>query len=441
MSDPTSTVVIDQQNTHRLRAGKVIMFAIALLLVGGVLSTFAFLTYQGNRTPNRFTVNEHLTCDMLEPAWTNAALTDNGITDLANPQITDATAAKYFSVDGVGVPKASLLQVPGTYYAKNPFVVNTSTSASASDRDRQDKTEDRGFAGLKVQFQKVNSEGAYVNMTGDEVKKLLACFYIGSKETTTATDGTVTTQTTGDTKAGFGNGTDDNGSYLGNDWYQLTGSNGSVNYGTTTKGEANSAGAMYFVNNKRLDSLVETRTTEETTTETGTQTVIKDFQEDPTSATWGYSVTGENVSGTDYCYATTPLFQTVRYVDGATKDQMDALRDVLDPKNDAGKRTISEVAELQPGWRMVISSGMIQAENATDSVVDSSKNVKTDSVWFTNFKTVLDATSGVNGERASKPVAATGVRNESTLGSYLTKTTEGATLNAGTGVPEPTNIG
>ena len=450
------TVVIDQQNHFKLRAGKLIMIAIGLGLVGAISTTYAFLTYSGNQVPNRFTVSEMMTCDMLEPAWTNAALTDNGVSDLSNPTITDATKVKYYdTAEKKAVPEASQLQVPGTYYAKNPFVVNTSTNASDPNRDTNEKHEDRGFAGLKVQFQKVSADGEYVNMTQDDVKALLACYYIGSKNTTAnSNEETPATETTSSTKAGFGNGSssDANSSVLGNNWYQLI-DNGTSIYGTTNKGESNSDGVMYFVNNKRLDSLAKARTTSETTTEvddgnggktTQTSTTIHDFVEDPTSATWGYSVTGENVTGTDYCYATTPLFQTVRYVDGATKTQMQALRDVLDPLGgtDGKTRTVTNAGYI-PSWRMVISSGIIQAESATDTVLDGSGNLKTDSVWFTNFKTVLDASAGTSGttaEKDGKPTTSTGVRVSSKLGAYITKTDDGATITGGTGVPEPTDI-
>lgn len=402
MSKSDEVVVIDQQGGHSSKAGFAIFIAIALFFTLGVGSTFALLSYAGNQTPNRFTVAQELTCDLLEPQFTNAALADNGAS--SSSTTVSAEDVQYVGADGIAIPKYAARSVPGTYYAKNPFVVNTAYTSNSDDAGSN------GFAGIKVQFQKVDSSGDYVNMTNDDdVAKLLACYYIGNEAVTTGTDEEgqtiVSTNTDANTLAGFGDGTN---SKLGTNWYQLL--NGS--YGATTAGKT-SNGAMYFIYGKRLANL---------------ETLSTQVTENASSDTWGYDATADST------YATTPLFVQVRFIDSATNAQIDEMRKVLDPNKEVS------TAGYTPGWRMLISCGIIQSDKASDAVVSGS-TVLTDTIWYTNFKNVLDAKQEADSSQHENRVTfATGMRYGSTLGKYIKKTSDtSASVITGTGVPEATD--
>lgn len=403
MNNDDAVVVIDQHACNRKGASSAFMMALLLVAMLGVASTFAFLTYTGNATPNRFTVDEFLSADLLEPQWTNAALSDNGVSEDATSETEiDSTKVLYYGVDGIAVPKASTLQTPGSYVAKNPFVMNTSVRPGGY-----------GFAGIKVQFKKVNAEGKYVNMTGDEVKALLSCYYIGNLAT--STDNT-TTATTAETKPGFADGTN---SQLGTGWHQLLGSteDGTVNYGATTAGTASATGAMYFINASRLKAYSWDH---------------DEVKEDAESDTWGYA--------TDNTYATTPLFQTIRYSDEATQTAINALRKALDPEDAVTK------AGYVPGWKMVVSCGLVQSNDEKDvsTILNSDGSVSNSTIFFKSLKNVMDANKDVNLKdgvsMATKPTTASGIREGSKLGSYITHNSDGtASLTEGKGVAEPTN--
>ena len=262
-------IVIEQKDENKKRGALAVILAIAFVAILAIGGTFAYLTYTANQTPNRFTLGE-LSADLLEPEWTNAALTDNGGTS------ADKDTVKYYGADGVAIPKKAAYMIPGQEVDKNPFIVNTSTTADAL-----------GFGAIKVQFQKVNAAGtAYANMSNSDVEKLLKCYYIGH----TASDES--------TAAGF---TD-----LGDDWSQyLTASSTTAGYGAASAGLANSDGAMYFVNKARVAPLASLETQPAGSS---------------TSGTWGYTL------GT--C-TTSELFTEVRFIDTAAQTDIDALKNIL----------------------------------------------------------------------------------------------------------------
>ena len=460
MSKKGSMIVIMEQQRRLNWVPIIAVSAVIMALTISIGSAYAMLSFTGNETPNRFTVVESFNSDLLEPAYTNAALRDNGVTDLTTPLVSDASLVKYYDgVDKVAIPKAAYLQKPGSYYAKNPFVVNTSTNGYEEERDTEEKPDTHAFAGIKVQFQRVHMEGGtsvYKNMTDTEVETLLKYYYIGALATTTTTttgtneDGdpvtttTTTTETTKDTKAGFGDGTN---SSLGVGWYQLLGGQ----YGATTAGKS-SGGAMYFVNKKRLTSLAATvyRETPEGQTRDTISATPGTLSETATSDTWGYDVSATSP------YATTPLFGTVRYIDTVTPNQIRDLKNMLDPiDEDTGKRTVSDAGGT-PGWRMIMSSAVMSSTSDEDVATlmggASSTTPASGTEWFNGFKTILDNNLNYEDDEGNtheyRPTTSTGVRVTSNLGKYIkvgavdatTGVTTSVTLNGGEGVPEATSI-
>ena len=379
MANTDPMIVIEQKDEKKRRGALVIALAVAFVAILAIGGTFAYLTYTANQTPNRFTTGE-LTADVLEPAWTNKALSDNTATDDSTIEV------KYKAGDGVAIPENAYAMIPGSETAKNPFVVNTSKTSSA-----------QGFGALKVQFQKWDKsadgdDGAtWVAMSKEEVAKLLACYYIGA-------DAGSNTSTAGFTS-------------LGDEWVQYTATE-QADFGATTAGESDANGQMYFVNKTRLWSMAN-KTNGESPDESTDAT--------KTSTTWGF--TADNTKS-----STSPLFGYVRYIDGADSTVINALKEVLDPSS----VTVADGKTWNPGWRMVISGACMQTTDAADNPTTAG------SIWATSFKNLLDINSStVNGTDNEKPQKASGVREGSTLGAYIDDS--GAKVD-GVGIPEPSNI-
>lgn len=368
-------IVIEQKDENKKRGALAVILAIAFVAILAIGGTFAYLTYTANQTPNRFTTGG-LTADLLEPSWNKAAVGDNGGTLVADGSVTGTVTAKYTSGDGTLIPHGAAEQLPGSTVSKNPFVINTSTNADV-----------KGYAGIKVQFQKWNKTktgdegGTWVNCSEDETKNILAVYNIES----TATDNDES-KTAGITS-------------LGDDWSQVKADGSAV----ASAGTVNEKGQMYFVNSASLKSL-------------GSLTAAVD--EDATSDTWGYTAGGENP------YATTELFKTVTFCKGATQANINTLLGDLDPTSvelDTGKT-------FTPGWRMVVSGAIIQDVGQT-----------LDSGDYAALVTLLDATSSVNRGDSAKPTKATGARSTSTLGGWYKVVNGSVAAQAGNGVSEATN--
>ena len=447
-----SVIVIDRQEERKKRGALAVILAIAFIALLGIGSTFAYLTWTANQTPNRETMGE-LTADLIEPTYTNAAITDNGgtiDTKGATSGITVASA-QYYASDGKLIPQNAANMIPSSEYAKNPFVVNTSKAADAY-----------GFAGLKVQFQKWNKTtdgdkgGTWVDMTDTDVSKLLAVYSISSNPNSTTAGFIIdhaaykwannkVNTTTANVNSGDAGTT-------ANKWIQMTGKSNDNNtdYGATAAGTANSTGAMYFVNFGRLVSIENAKASDQVstsvsspnftteTTETrlavtkNTSTNALSLTETSSTPTWGYQAddltdtvkftadsgdakTGKfeknenyDPSSTDVkeiSSSTSPLFQYVRYLDNSSQTDIDALMNVLDPV----AVTLNTGNTFTPGWRMVISAAIIQSTSAADvtgkatgktdvaqpliKAIDESSGAVTlnnASTWFTQFKGVLD---------------------------------------------------
>ena len=337
MENENPVVVIDQENDRKKRSGLAIVLAVAFVAMLGIGTTFAYLTWTTNQTPNRMTTDPKITADLLEPTWTEAA------------KASDKGTAS----DGKDIPKNADNMLPGTEVNKNPFIVNTSTNGSDE------------YCGIKIQFQKwtVTSDGAdktdktagsWANMNADEVAKVLKCYGFlqaaGSKASV----------------AGFNDGTNNN---VDDTWVQITGSD----YGVTTRGTANSNGAMYFYNTTKITALASSWVAASESASDG-----------------HYSIPEAN--------RTKDLFTQIRFIDTATQTDINNLNAILSP---TGK------TPADPGWRIVVSGAAVQA--TSDSSVTAA-TFATDST--ANWKTLLDTNQTTTDVTATnlRPGAATGVR-------------------------------
>ena len=141
MEQNTTSVVIEQQGENKKRGALAVILAVAFVAMLGIGSTFAYLTWSGNQTPNRFTIDSALTGDVVEPAWVNGVKTSAGEASdgAAIPVNADQTK--------VGADKA---------VEKDPYVVNTSK------RGKTNQVGNNGYAMIRLTFQqweKVTSTG------------------------------------------------------------------------------------------------------------------------------------------------------------------------------------------------------------------------------------------------------------------------------------------
>ena len=91
MSKKGSMIVIMEQQRRLNWVPIIAVSAVIMALTISIGSAYAMLSFTGNETPNRFTVVESFNSDLLEPAYTNAALRDNGVADLTTPLVSDAS--------------------------------------------------------------------------------------------------------------------------------------------------------------------------------------------------------------------------------------------------------------------------------------------------------------------------------------------------------------
>lgn len=133
-------VVIDskQQKKHSALTVLLVAAIVAVLAVGG---TFAYLTYTTNQATNEFSSTTGITADVLEPSWNAEAAQD---------------------------------MTPGDAVAKDPIVVNTSTSG------------EKELVAVKVEFKKKTADGTYKNMSETDLAKLLAVYAVTKNASTAA---------------------------------------------------------------------------------------------------------------------------------------------------------------------------------------------------------------------------------------------------------------
>ena len=471
-----SVIVIDrQQSAQKGKGSLAVILAIAFVALLGIGSTFAYLSWTANQASNRASMGG-LTADLLEPSYTNAAVTDNGGTIAKNGTVTKTNLKPtYVASDGKLIPKGAWNMTPSSEYSKNPFVVNTSSSDTVY-----------GFAGLKVQFQKWerNAKGDaedntndanWINMTATEVDDLLKVYSISSdpNSTTPGLQISKATKKYNADKSSTTATTSADAGYTANKWVQLydSSANDGGTYGVKAAGKSNSTGAMYFVNYSRLVSMNNSIATDNAIAKNVAGT------EDGTSSTWGYKADDTATTSTSAPSSTSPLFQYVRFLNKASATDVDTFLNDLD-KDASGNvvdlnyksGTSGPRVTFTSGWRMVISAAIIQSADASDvNGVDTSSGkvgtavadslmkgsttaVNTSSYWYQNFKTILDkagtgtsdADGKINRNMSAKPKAATGIREDkSAQGTWYTINSAGTGVDehTGTGVGEPTSIG
>ncbi len=204
------------------------------------------------------------------------------------------------------------------------------------------KNGNKVFAGLMLQFYKWepgsgSAAGRYVPMSSAEVDTLLAVYSIGGANPSSA------------------------GMHAGTNWTQIVGGQ----YSTFGLGHANANGAMYFYYRDPIAALTEQQGTDE---KQGT------FKVEAKKA-----------------YSTENLFTNVQFMN-ATDAQIQALKTLLasGTGSDAGS---------QPGWKVDVKGGAIDAEGFTDP---RGAEAFIDTLHGVSWKSVLDA--------AASPDAKSGVR-------------------------------
>ena len=312
------------------------------------------------------------------------------------------------------MPKAAGAQVPGSFFKKNPFIVNTSTHVGNNSSSSSNQNSGYGYAGMKLQFQKMSPSGEYVSMKKEEVDLLFQCYYIGNVDSDSDLPNS-------DTAAGWGgSGTT---KQLGEGWVQVTGDGyASSNYIT----DAN--GVMYFVYNKELAPLGETVFSKSDTGRDGISPAFNELTENESDDTWGYT-TGSTQAETG-SYATTTLFQGIRYADKTNQLKIDELKTMLN-KTDDGDTAVTDAGQI-PGWRILISSALV--DNSV-SPFNAAGAVDTSSGSWGTLKEAIDASA-----TEKKGTGSTGLRHSSTLGKYIQYNpgTNTATVIDGNGVAEYT---
>ena len=337
MEDQTPVIVIEQQDEKRRRGGLVWLLALAFVAVLAVGGTFAYLTYTTNQASNRITTDPVITADLVEPAWSKAANEDN----TGTTKYTDSS-------DGYYIPKAASNMIPSSVVAKDPKVVNTSTNYA------------RVYAGIKAQFQVWNGT-AYTNMSAKQVADTLAIYGLSTASDTTT--------------PGF---------TLGDNWTQIT------DYGTETPASVEDAdkatakftvdanGAMYFYNSEALDAMT-------------TDAVV-------TGDDWGAAAASQ-VGVNNKSVSTSNLFSHIRFLDAATQGQIDQFNvSVLASKSQAKKDKTSTGTVDKPGWRILLTGGVIQCTvdgsgNVTNQAATYASNTATAGI---TWKSVLDGTVNDN---------------------------------------------
>ena len=359
MEEQTTSVVIEQQGEQKKRGALAVILAVAFVAMLGIGTTFAYLTYVGNQTPNRFTTDRGLTVDVLEPAWTAGVEAGN----YEYPNIAS---------DGIAIPATANNMSETTGHqvvAKDPFVVNTSKVGNESDPGKN------AYVGIRLTFQKWvatsatgnesdhTEEGHYVTMDDREVKALLKVYAL-------AADTSAISTSADDLRT-------EPGLSLGTGWSQVNYETGAV---VTTEGQgfgSSTNGAMYFVYNNSLVPVGDLGTTDATA--------------DMNTKATASSLSGKKASST-------ALFNKVVYCNNADTgddtavanqdDYRSTLANYLNKGKFKGTKEVTkngktEEVELfednattDPGWRVIVSTAAIEDTNEAAGVADQAAMVK-----------------------------------------------------------------
>ena len=315
MEQNTTSVVIEQQGENKKRGALAVILAVAFVAMLGIGSTFAYMQWTGNQTPNRFTVDKGLTADVVEPAWTTAlSKSTAGYPNVASDGTTNIPEdANNFG----GVAAADATAV--TKVAKDPYVVNTSMVGNESTAGSD------AYVGIRLTFQKWVAEsvtgygdehretGKYVTMTQDEVDQFFKCYTLNK-------DGATSTYADADKGKSYGY-------TIGDGWTQYV------------EGTAKSqiSPQMYFVYNQALKSV-------------GSE-ITGNYPEAQASAAAGKTTT-------------TNLFNYVQLVDnGDTLTKfVNYLKTGKEGYNDGANAT------TDPGFRILVDTAAVDAPTGATSI-------------------------------------------------------------------------
>ena len=305
MEQNYTSVVIEQPGEEKKRGALPVLIAIAFVAMLGIGSTFAYMTWTGNQTPNRFTADNGLEVDLVEPSWTNAVNTQ-AIKKWPNVASDGSTVIPAAAND---------FKTYNSFVAKDPYVVNTSTVGNEGTKGAP------AYVGIRLTFQKwvcVENKGGikdqhkengyYTTMSQEEVEALLNAYAFSQEATVgqaAAADGSTTAKDADGNLIG--------GVYANSDWTQISAS------GSATSGEAPQ---MIFVYNKGIAPVED-------------------------AITGNYPDAG-NADGT----ATTTLFNNVTCVD-KTGDYVNTLNGLI------------KGSSTDPGWRVLVDTAAINC-TATD---------------------------------------------------------------------------
>ncbi len=392
-------IVVEQKQEKKRRGALAILLAIAFCAILAIGSTFAYLTWTSNQTANRMTTNPNVTADLLEPMWSNAL---------------DTAGTESLASDNTVIPAAANNMVPGSVVAKNPFMVNTTKIG-----DEATGGEDV-YVGMKLQFQKWvataggtgtgtshTETGTWVNMSGTEVAALMKV-YAFTSDTTTAT-----------TAAGFNT----TANALGQDWVQYVNGD-SANTAVTpaaTSAAANATGAMYFFNNEPLRAETASEASKETAKTSTEVTDVSRWNIPYTKLTNPVGKDNAPTNKATNC-ASSELFKYIRYVDGASQEDINTLNGILKKTKATDSTTNGETKTeyasgenktTDPGWRVVVSGAAIQAAYGDSAYVKKAADFMAKNSPE-NWTTLLDATSATDGSSEQKPYKATGWRASNT---------------------------
>ena len=341
MEEQTTSVVIEQQGEQKKRGALAVILAVAFVAMLGIGTTFAYLTYVGNQTPNRFTTDRGLTVDVLEPAWTQGAKDAGG-------------EYPYIASDGIGIPKTAnnMSEATGAQVvAKDPFVVNTSKVGNETDPGKD------AYVGIRLTFQKWvatkvsgdeadhTEEGQYVTMSDGEVDKLLAVYAL-----TTQASGSVDTAAA-DTAA-------TPGITVNEGWTQVVKSTG---------GESNSGkstdGAMYFVYKTALAPVG--KITTDATSDMNSVVSGKTTQKASTKTLFD-KVVYTNLTGADATETDKARTDLAEILNKGKYLRTDTVVDKLGYESEVD--VYEDNATTDPGWRVVVSTAAVQATDSTAEI-------------------------------------------------------------------------
>jgi hypothetical protein len=298
-----------------------VILIVAFIALFGICSTFAFMKWQGNQTPNRFTTDKGLTVDLVEPSWTSAVASATG--DYPNVASDGKTvipaAANNFSSSTGGTADGRV--------AKDPYVVNTSMVGNEGTAGSS------AYVGIRITLQKWvasgasgfgkdhKEEGKYVTMTDDEAKAFWKCFSLNEKGDVSKKTGDSAGQPYGVT--------------LGKDsgWKQYN------SEGTDITNTAVSTAQQYFVYTK------------------GIKSVGKEI-------TGNYPEAG-NTEGT----ATSKLFNYVQLVDDG-----DLLGDFISVLKDGSGDLANSTTD--PGWRILVDVGATDCTSGSEDTNPDTARIK-----------------------------------------------------------------